>query len=85
MDILLAIVDKREQKVQNTVSNKNNRYYTEYCVRLEPGMFAMQNKRHTTRPKVRIQSKVVEQSRVIRTVNKQRQSGRVSVIGCSIQ
>ena len=53
-----AIVGKREQKVQNTLSNKN--ITTEYCVRLEPETFTMRSESHTTRPQARMQSKGVE-------------------------
>ena len=42
MDVL-AIVGKREQKVQNTVSNKKITDTTENCMRLEPGTFAMRS------------------------------------------
>ena len=56
----LATVGKREQEVQNTVSNKNITDTTEYNVRLEPGKFAMRSKSHTTRPHARMQSKGVE-------------------------
>ena len=58
MDIL-AIAWKREQKVQNNDSNKNTDT-TEYCVRLEPGTFAMRSERHTTTPTDRMKSQGVE-------------------------
>ena len=58
MDIL-ANAWKREQKVQNNDSNKNN-YTTEYWVRLEPGTFAMRSERHTTTPTDRMKSQGVE-------------------------
>ena len=57
MDIL-AVVWKREQKVQNNDSNKNN--WSEYCVRLEPVTFAMWSERHTITPTARTKSKGVE-------------------------
>ena len=38
---------------------------TEYCVRLEPGTFAMRSKRHTTTPTDRIKSQGVAKSHVI--------------------
>ena len=69
MDIL-AIMGKREQKVQITVSNKIITDTTEYSVRLEPGTFAMRSESHTTRPKSHTKSKGVEKNHLIRTVNK---------------
>ena len=59
MDVL-AIVGKREKKVQNTVSNKKTPDTTEYCMRLEPGTFAMRSLSHTTRPQACVQRNGVE-------------------------
>ena len=50
---------KREQKVQNNGSNKKITDTTEYCVRLEPVMFAMRSERHTTTPTARMRAKVL--------------------------
>ena len=49
MDII-AIVWDREQKVQNNDSKEKITDTTEYCVRLDPGTFAMRSERNTTRP-----------------------------------
>ena len=59
MDIL-AIVWKREQKVQNHYNHKKITDTTEYCVRLEPFMLALRSERHTSTPTARMMSKGVE-------------------------
>ena len=51
---------KKEQKVQNNDNNKNITETTEYCLRLEPGTFAMRSERHTSTPTARMKSKDVE-------------------------
>ena len=58
MDIL-AIAWKRAQKVQNNNSNKITDT-KEYCMRLEPGTFAMRSERHTTTLTDRMKSQGVE-------------------------
>ena len=57
---------------------------TEYCLRLEPGTFAMPSENHTTTPTARMWAKVLNRVMQLRTVNKQRQAGKVRVIYCSI-
>ena len=59
MDIL-AIVWKREQKVQNNVSDKKIPDTTEWRVRLEPEKYAIRSERHTTTPTACTKSKGVE-------------------------
>ena len=54
MDIL-AIAWKREQKYKTMIAIKITDT-TEYCVRLEPGTFAMRSERHTTTPTDRMKS-----------------------------
>ena len=51
-------------------------YTTEYCVRLEPGTFAIRSERHTTTPTDRMKSQGVEKSHVITHGKQTKPSGQ---------